>query len=174
MRLLLALSLGALFLSACNAVPPSDRPAGRSTGAPDDFSVRYFWDTGSLPPEYHYRHVIEVQPDGSGTTSIARSYGDGPSQTLPFQLDEGAMDALYADLDAAGLFSTQWRQESDPPVGGSYWSLTAMANGRTVEVPTYVVEGQQATAEQIAGRVRAAVPDTVQAALDAWREGTEQ
>jgi hypothetical protein len=49
-----------------------------------------------------------------------------------------------------------------------------MANGRTVEVPTYVVEGQQATAEQIAGRVRAAVPDTVQAALDAWREGTEQ
>jgi hypothetical protein len=169
MRLLLV-----LFLSACTAAPPSERPASRSAGHPDDFSVRYFWDTGSLPPEYHYRHVIEVQRDGAGTASITRSYGDGPSETLPFQLEAGAMDTLYADLDAAGLFSTRWREESDPPVGGSYWSLTATADGRTVEVPTYVVEGQQAAAEQIAGRVRAVVPAAVQAELDAWREGTEQ
>ncbi|HLT46298.1 MAG TPA: hypothetical protein VK002_03645 [Rubricoccaceae bacterium] len=156
----------ALLLGACTAVPPADRP--------DDFAVRYDWNTGSLPPPYHYRHVIEVGPDGAGTATVTLSYGEGPSRAVPFQLDAAALDALYADLHAEGLFSTTWREESDPPVGGSFGRVTATADGRTVEVPPFVVRGQRAAADRIAERIRAVVPASVQSDLDAWREEAQR
>src|SRR5690606_38889222 len=99
-----------LLLAACTAVPPADRPTG--------FSVRYDWDTGSLPPSHHYRLAIEVSPHGAGTATVTLGYGDGPSRTFPFQLSEAALDAFYADLRASGLFSTAWQAEPDPPIGG--------------------------------------------------------
>ena len=165
------LVLLALLLSACTAVPTTDQP---TDGRPADFSVRYDWDTGSLPPPYHYRVVTEVGPDGDGTATVTLHYGEGPSHTVAFRLDAAALDALYADLRAEGLSSTAWAEESHPPVGGAYGWVTAAADGRTVEVPAFVVAGQRAAAARITERVRAAVPEAERAALAAWREEAQR
>jgi len=162
MRYLLLL----ILLTSCG---PRPTPA---TGVPPDFAVVYEWNTGSLPPAYHRTETIRVAPDGAATLGVRRRYDDGVSQSWSFPLDDAGRQRLYAALQEAGL-GTDWREESNPPIGGASWTATVTADGRTTSVPNFVVRSQQGPKERVGETLRAVVPDSVAAARDAWLETTE-
>lgn len=162
------LSITAAFtLGACASAPhlPTDRP--------DDFSVIYGWSTGSLPPQYHHSVRLDIAPDGSGSLRGASAYGQGPTETWAFALSPTDLDALYADLHAAGLFRS-WSEDGDPPIGGSSWWAEAKARGQTVEVPPFVVRGQGDAKMAVEDILRSAAPAEVWAAHAAWLTETQR
>jgi hypothetical protein len=139
---------------------------------PADFSLVYEWREGSLPPPYHYEYTISVTADGAGTLTLVPDY-PGPAVpiwTETFGLDAAALDALYAQLAAEGAFTTGWRAEDDPPVGGSYSWLTLTAGGREIEIPPFPIESQTAAASRIEAAVNALVPADLWDSINARRE----
>ncbi len=154
----------ALLLSGCLA-----QPAGP---APDDFQLTYSWREGSLPPPYHYSYSITLGADGAGEVRMTPDYpSEGvPVWTEPFSLDRDTLDRMYATMVEQGLLRERWRAESIPPVGGSSEDLTAVAGGRTVEIPSFVVASQRERAQAIYAALRSVVPNEIFADLEARRE----
>jgi hypothetical protein len=167
----------ALFRSEPPVQPATATPAQPATlGAPAirpaDFSVAYHWAEGSLAPPYHYEYDILVAADGAVTVRYTPDYpaDDVPVWTETVQMNTAQLDALYADLGAYGLFTRDWRTENGPPVGASSEWLTATANGRTIEVPAYVVPEQAADEAALAATLHDLIPDDTWAKLNAQRE----
>ena len=163
------LLLLALLPLACALFTP-ETPAMDTR--PSDFSVRYDWYEGSLPPPYHYEYTLTIASDGSGTVTLVPDYpGEGvPEWTETFTLTPEALDALFAQVVEHGAFSTRWREVDDPPVGGSFYTVALTANGETVTIPSFVPENQAGAQDAISAAIRAAVPAEVWQTLDSQRE----
>lgn len=159
---LLLLTLG-LTLTACGG--------GGTGAAPDDFTLRYEWRAGSLPPPYHYEYTISVGPDGGGVIVMVPNYpGEGvPEWREEFTLTRAELDGLYQLLTEQGLLSERWREEDQPPVGGSYAWVVVTAGGRQVELPSFVEAGQRPRAEAMYAAIEALVPQATRADLEARR-----
>ena len=152
----LALLLPALF--ACTAPKmPAERP--------DDFSITYHWDTGSLPPPYHYEINLTIPgPNTAGQLELLLGYSskDEPPLREDFEISEQQLDELYQKLVDAGLFTRNWRATNDPPVGGRVEWLTTRAGGEEVTIPAYLASNSaQDAASTIYASVRALVPNTL-------------
>jgi hypothetical protein len=159
----------ALPLIACSVFSPAlPTPGAR----PGDFSVRYDWFEGSLPPPYHYEYTVAIAADGTGTVTMVPDYpGDAvPVWTESFTLDQAALDDLYRQLAASGAFTTRWAEEDDPPVGGSYATTSLTANGASVSIPSSVVPAQSAAQGEIAAAINAQVPQEIWDRLQAQRD----
>jgi hypothetical protein len=166
------LAILALSCAGVARITPTPMPDQR----PGDFSVRYEWSEGSLPPPYHYEYSITVGPGPQGQVVMLPDY---PSDTTPkwmepFPVSAAELDRLYTTLRDGGLWSTPWDATDDPPVGGSSDSLSAEAAGVTVDIPSFVLPEQQDRAAALTAAVRALVPQEVWDRLDAQREQYQQ
>jgi len=169
---LLAALLAGLACEQFSPAAPTPTPTLFPNERPADFTARYDWSEGSLPPPYHYAYTIEVASDGTATLTFIPDYpgDDVPVWTETVSLTPTEMDALYADLAAYGLFTTDWKKQDDPPVGGSSETLSATANGVTVSVPAYVVPEQAADEAALAATLHDVIPDDIWATLNARRD----
>jgi hypothetical protein len=165
-RILLLLTLPMI---ACSVFSPALPTPGTRPG---DFSVRYDWFEGSLPPPYHYEYTITLAPEGAGTLTMVPDYpGDAvPVWTETFTVDAAVLDGLYRQLIDSGAFTIRWRKEDDPPVGGSSFSMTLTASGDTVTIPSFVVPSQAAAQSDIAAAIVSVVPAEVWSRLEAQHE----
>lgn len=155
-------SLACASLSGGSSAPET-RPA--------DFSVRYDWWEGSLPPPYHYQFSVTIAPDGTGQVTYTPDYPstDTPTWVETFALDEAQLDALYAQLRDLGVFATTWREAVDIPVGGSSSVLVITVEGASITVPAFPERAvEQADAAKSA--VYAAVPAEIWDRLSAQRD----
>jgi hypothetical protein len=159
----------ALALLACSVFSPQATPMNTR---PDDFSARYDWYEGSLPPPYHYEYSIEIGADGAGTVEMVPNYPseDVPVWTETFTVGPEALDAVYRQLAEHGAFTTRWREEEDPPVGGSHFATTLTANGETVTIPSFVVADQTAAQGEISAAIVGLVPQDIWDKLEGQRE----
>lgn len=165
----LALLFALLPLLACSLFTPETPPVDTH---PADFSVLYEWYEGSMPPPYHYEYTLQVAADGAGTLTMIPDYpGEGvPVWTETFTVEPAALDALYRQLVEAGAFTTNWREEDDPPVGGSYATATLTADGETVAIPSFVIPNQGEAQDEIFAALEAVVPADIRADLEARRQ----
>lgn len=152
----LALLLPVLF--ACTAPKmPAERP--------DDFSVTYYWDTGSLPPPYHYAVTLTIPgPSAGGQLTLQLGYSPEaePPLTEDFEVSEQQLDEFYRVLVDQGLFTRNWRVTDDPPVGGEVEWLEARAGGEEVRIPAYLAsESAQDAAATIYTAARGLVPQSL-------------
>jgi hypothetical protein len=127
---------------------------------PEDFSVLYEWQEGSLPPPYHYEMAMRISPDGQGEVTLVPDYPSGqvPVFSEPFPVSARALDGLFRLMIENGLLETSWQAQEDPPVGGEVEWLTVTAGGRQVEIPAFVLPEQQSQVKAMAEALRALVP----------------
>jgi hypothetical protein len=158
------LAAALLLLGACAGDAAEGPP-------PADFSLRYDWREGSLPPPYHYEYTIALAAGGAGTMTMVPDYpGEGvPVWEEPFTLAPEEVDRLHDLMIAEGLLRERWRAEDAPPVGGSYASLEVTRDGRTIEIPAFPVDGQRERAAAIFAAVEAIVPAEIRADLERRR-----
>jgi hypothetical protein len=158
------IAVALLLLAACGADPAAGPP-------PADFSLRYDWREGSLPPPYHYEYTITLAADGSGLIAMTPDYpGEGvPVWEEPFSVPAEEVDRLHDLMVGQGLLRERWRAEDSPPVGGSYAWLEVTRDGRTIEIPPFPVGGQRERAAAIFAAVEAAVPQTIRDDLERRR-----
>jgi len=111
---------------------------------PHDFSVRYKWIEGSLPPPYHYEYEICIVPGVSGEIVFYPDYpiDDPPVWTETFRVDDRALDELYALIMGKELFTKKWTEIEDPPVGSRLEWLEVVAYRDRVIVPSTIEESE--------------------------------
>lgn len=143
-------------LFACTAPKmPAERP--------DDFSITYHWDTGSLPPPYHYEINLTIPgPNSGGQLELLLGYSsnDEPPLREDFEMSEQQLDELYQKLVDEGLFTRKWKETNIPPMGAQVEWLTARAEGKEVYIPAYLAsESAQDAADMIYASMRSLIPD---------------
>ncbi len=97
--------------------------------------------------------------------------GEGvPVWTETFTVEPAALDAFYSQLVAAGAFSVPWREEDQPPVGGSSSSAGITAHAQNVAIPSFVVASQAAAQAEISAAFVALVPQPIWDKLESQRQ----
>ena len=151
-----------VIFTACLALSACARtPAAR----PDDFSLTLEWDTGALPPPYHYSYIITIGPGSEGQFSYQPGYAPEDSGKLwatEFKLDGKSLDALYKTLAEKEALRSNW-STGQPLLGGQGTSLVIIADGKEYRVPTVSIltRTEREKVEAIFEIIRGYVPKTI-------------
>jgi hypothetical protein len=162
-----------ILTTGCAAMNPTPNPLDTR---PADFKVVYDWQEGSLPPPYHYEYTITLAPDGQGQIVMVPDYAfsNPPTWTETFTVMPAQLDHFYRLLIDKGLFTQRWQAQTDPPVGGSSDSISIIAHGKQIAIPSFVIPTQAAAAEDISTALRALVPQGLWDKLNTQREQYQQ
>ena len=117
-----------------------------SSERPNDFQLKYYWETGSLPPPYFYSYRILIGPGTQGKIKFQADYSDEdpPIWIEAIKISENDLDQLYQMLYGMGMFEKEWQQEMDIPDGSIARKLSGLAYGEAFSIPSYVDGDQQA------------------------------
>jgi len=105
---------------------------------PDDFSFKFAWDTGALPPAYHYAYQINVAADGKGEFIYQEGYEDvgAKAPTLrEFNLSQAQLDQVYEMMLDRDMLREKWA-EGEPLLGAPSAAMAITAGGKTNQVPS--------------------------------------
>jgi hypothetical protein len=127
---------------------------------PQDLSINYHWDNGSLPPPYHYGYTITVNAQGQGKFSMQASYEQKSAWQETFQVPALDLDRLYQTLSKKELFTQNWSKQLLAP-GSNAQTLLVTADRHQYQVQDPLPPGQQATANQMYGAVKDLVPTKI-------------
>ena len=150
----------ALLLPALSACTGTRMPAV----TPEDFSVTYHWDNGSLPPPYHYELTVTIGARSEGRLTLQLGYSpeDEHPLTETFEVSDEQLDELYRVMVDQEVFTRRWTPDDDPPVGGEVEWIEAQAGGEEVRIPAYLErEADQNAATAVYAAVRGLVPDSL-------------
>ena len=125
---LLNLALTIISITACTFTPAQ---------RPDDFSLSFSWNTGSLPPQYHYTYTITIDSGGKGEFTYQPGYEQDEVDLwqITFTLTAQEMDNLYQYIAENELMRSSWK-EGKKLLGGSGTSMRITADGKEYHVPS--------------------------------------
>lgn len=145
------------LLAGCPSSTPG--PQAKSPAMPADFTVRYAWSTGSLPPEYQYSYSVHLGPGSGGRVEFQPGYS-GPTWTERFPVSEAQLRSLYATLRERGVWDRKWSEGRAMTGAAGEW-LEATAGGRRTKLPGTPREEDRAALREVYDAVTALVPDGV-------------
>ena len=154
--ILWALFFACLGLAAC---------ARMQAARPEDFSLTLEWDTGALPPPYHYSYTITIGPDLTGHFSFQPGYAPENSDVLwetEFDIQNAELDALYQTLAEKGVLRSKW-STGQSLLGGKGTSLVITAGSEKYEIPSVSVLDPQERekVEEVIEIIRGFVPKSI-------------
>ncbi len=127
-----------ILTTACQAPNLTPKP---TVAFPADLKITYGWNTGALPPKYHYSYEIVIQADGSGQFIYQQSYA-GDEKPMPsvstFIVPAEKMNQLYQLLLTKNILRTAWAK-NEPLIGGSSSDMQIVADGKTFSIPNDAV-----------------------------------
>jgi hypothetical protein len=104
---------------------------------PEDLTVKFYWNTGTLPPEYQYYYQITIGPGLQGLFEYQPGYPGTSWEPLSpdvwevnFEVSQDQVDYLYQLLIENNLFKRRWEKTDEVAEGGSCSSIRIIANGR--------------------------------------------
>lgn len=144
-----------VFLSSCSRMPDN---------YPQDFSLVLEWDTGALPPEYHYQYTITIGPGPQGEFSYHPGYEYNASLawTTPLEITEVDLQSLYAYLGDNNILRNRW-ESSQPLLGGQGTRIVIDAFGQQYVVPSVseVSPKERELVEKTIEMIRTYVPGNI-------------
>jgi len=139
---------------------------------PDDFSFRYEWREGSLPPPHYYEITISVSPRGEGVIVFCPDYTrhSAPVWQEHFRVPLPQLNELYQMMLERGVFAGRWETypEESAPVGGPLDWLEVIARGERHKAPWLL--RQPEAVKPLYEFIRALVPETTWARLRSLHE----
>lgn len=120
-------------------------------GYPDDFSFKYNWQMGSVPPPYYYEYTIQVNSDGSGQVELLPDYPmhHPGKRTAALNLDRKTMEYLFKEMSEAGLFEINCPEIDPNWTGGSQSALNVHAWGKDYNVPFSISSADRLRVEPV-------------------------
>ena len=104
---------------------------------PEDLTVKFYWSTPPLSPEYNYYYGITIGPGLQGLFEYQPGYPDTSWEPLSpdvweisFEVSHDQVDYLYQLLIENDLFKRKWETTDEVAIGGSSSSIKIIANGR--------------------------------------------
>jgi len=129
----------------------------------DDFEISLYWDTGSLPPQYHYYYFIKLDSTLNGYIEYQPGYGDPPAPEVwksNFTINRSNLEVIYLLLEKNNFFRNSW-EKTEPSIGGSYNSITIKKEGKTYKIPgDFELKKDDALkVGELSNHIRGLVPD---------------
>lgn len=147
--------LSFIFLSTCAKMPDN---------YPGDFSLVLEWDTGALPPEYHYQYTITIGPGPQGEFTYHPGYEENTSLAwiTSFQIDENDLQSLYSYLKENKVLRNRW-ESGQPLLGGQGTRIFIDAFNQRYVVPSIseVSTKEWELVEQTIELIRTVVPEYI-------------
>jgi hypothetical protein len=110
-----------------------------NTGEPgEDLTIKFYWDTGTLSPEYYYYYRITIGPGLKGIFEYQPGYGEPPAPdvwNVDFDVSQGQIDQLYRLIIDNNLLKEQWEKTDEIAEGGSYSSMKIILDSRDYNIP---------------------------------------
>lgn len=133
---------------------------------PQDFSIVYQLNPGSVPSPYYHEITINVAPSGKGEIQLVPDYpNEGvPQWTESFDADAGQLDALYGLLEEESALTRNWQSPAPLKLGVPNETIRITAEGRQMEIPSQVVKDQTQLRNRISKAIKALVPAPI------WQE----
>ena len=104
---------------------------------PEDLTVKFYWTTPPLSPEYNYYYGITIGPGLQGLFEYQPGYPDTSWEPLSpdvwevgFEVTQDQLDHLYQLLIENSLFKRKWETTDEVAEGGSSSSIKIIANGK--------------------------------------------
>ena len=104
---------------------------------PEDLTVKFYWTTPPLSPEYNYYYRITAGPGLQGLFEYQPGYPETSWEPLSpdvwevnFEVSQDQMDYLYQLLIENDLFRRRWKTTDEVAIGGGDSYITIIANGR--------------------------------------------
>lgn len=104
----------------------------------EDLTIKLYWNTGTLPPEYYYYYRITIGPGHIGVFEYQSGYGEPPAPVVweaNFKVSQDQLDYLYQLLIENKLFKDEW-EKTESAEGGSFSSITIIAGSREYKIPS--------------------------------------
>lgn len=118
-------------------------------------------NNGSLPPPYHRSTSVSVLADGSVRLRACRGYGDADCRTYTGRAPAGAVEAILAAAEAAGLAARAPAADPNPPVGGgAEWGSVRLGD-RVIDLPAFPAGPDADRVAAVLSAIRAAVPGSL-------------
>ena len=132
---------------------------------PDDFGLSFNWNTGALPPKYHYAYGITIGPGTQGEFEYIPGYtssGESNQWITSFSLSKDALEELYKYLKNQDIFRAGWKTEHGL-IGGSTTSLIITAYGKEYQIPSIskLEDAEKILVEEAMDVIRGYVPESI-------------
>jgi hypothetical protein len=104
---------------------------------PEDFTFRFRWQLGNVPPPYYYEYTITIKADGSGDIELLPDYPQNhpEKRQAPLHLNKTTLSYLFEEMQTASLFDKACLEVESNWTGGSRASLDVQAWGKNFHVP---------------------------------------
>lgn len=131
---------------------------------PADFAIDVRHVDGSVPPPDHAEWTLAVDDDAQGKLDYTAGYPgpDTPTYAAQFDVEQSAIDDVYAALVERDLLRDFDDSGGDQPIGGPTVTATVIAEGETYEIPAY--DDGEPTLQPLGGRIHRLAPGKV------WRD----
>jgi len=144
---------------------------------PDNFSLVLEWDTGALPPEYHYQYTIAIGPGLQGEFVYHPGYEANADNTwiTTFSVSVDDLQSLYDYLRENDVLRKNW-QKGMPLLGGQGTSIIITAFDQQYLVPSVseVSQNERGLVEQTIEEIRSHVPAEVWTEMESKQSDYEQ
>jgi len=162
------LIMAALMMSACG---------GQPNKRPQDFSLVFEWDTGALPPQYHYAYVITIGPGTQGEFVYSHGYeplNEPNAWRTEFSLTNDQMDDLFAFLVKENMLRSEWKT-GKLLVGGSNTIILITAGGKEYQIPpiAHLEDADRQQVEKVMEEICSYVPAEIWAEMKAMQSEFE-
>lgn len=148
------------MLVSCNTKSPQ---------TPDDFSLYFEWNTGSLPPQYTYTYAITLGPGTQGKLAYQPGYEKDKLHhwEVDFSVSEQQMVDLYQYLDSQDMFRSNW-EVGESMEGSSGTTLILNSHGRQYNIPSLSILDRSEYARVVAAMqaIRNLVPRAIWDEMD--------
>lgn len=138
-----------------------------SCSSQDWHRLNYYYNSGALPPPYHYSYTITITADGTGELSYVNGYdenGKNKSQ-LNFTLGKKQMAELKSRLKKSGVLTDKIKERPNEeiPDGGHSENLTLYSDAEPPEiiasVPSYPDVKYEAALNKLYKYIVSCVPE---------------
>jgi hypothetical protein len=144
---------------------------------PEDFSLVLEWDTGALPPEYHYQYTIAIGPGTQGEFVYHPGYEASPENTwiTALMISGDDLQSLFEYLSENNMLRKNW-QTGMPLLGGQGTSIMITAFDQQYLVPSVseVSQNERGLVEQAIEEIKSYVPADVWAEMGSRQSDYEQ
>ena len=131
---------------------------------PKDFSLVLDWDTGALPPEYHYQYTISIGPGPQAEFVYHPGYEATAENTwiTSFVISEADLQKLFNYLEQKDVLRNRWAT-GELLVGGQGTSISITAFDQQYLIPgvSEVNREERELIEQLIEEIKSYVPDQI-------------
>jgi hypothetical protein len=139
---------------------------------PPDLTIRYEWDSGSLPPPYHFEYTILVGPGNQGEIAYRPGYptDQPPEWAEVFTVSESKLDQLHKFLLEGKIHTRRWQTLSEGFLGGSDANLSGTIDDEHFSIPGNLIPSDKALIAPLYLIIQNLVPPAIWKQMDDQRQ----